>query len=158
MTGHRDSTRRKPLVLLVDDYPDAREMYGKYLTFSGFAVVYASTGVEAIERARDRQPDVILMDLSLPVMDGWQATRQLKTDPGTSAIPVIALTSHALGRVAEGATNAGCDGFITKPCLPEDLVVEIRRLLDTPGRSHSRTRPDSRTRRRRSRTDAKAKR
>jgi CheY-like chemotaxis protein len=133
--------RRKQLVLLVDDYPDAREMYGKYLTFSGYDVVHASTGVEAIERARDRQPDVILMDLSLPVMDGWQATRTLKTDPATSAIPVIALTSHALGRVAEGASNAGCDGFITKPCLPEDLVTEIRQVLGPQERSEARRRP-----------------
>jgi two-component system, cell cycle response regulator DivK len=141
--------RRRQLVLLVDDYIDAREMYAKYLVFSGFDVVHASTGVEAIDRARERRPDVILMDLSLPVMDGWQATRTLKTDPKTSAIPVLALTSHALGRVAEGASNAGCDGFITKPCLPEDLVSEIRRVLKAPEPTASQ--PP----RRRSRTNAK---
>lgn len=138
---HSPAKRRKQLVLLVDDYPDAREMYGKYLTFSGYDVVHASTGVEAIERARDRQPDVILMDLSLPVMDGWQATRALKTDPHTKSIPVIALTSHALGRVAEGASNAGCDGFITKPCLPEDLVEEIRNVLGAEDRPQPRLQP-----------------
>jgi two-component system, cell cycle response regulator DivK len=143
------STRRKQLVLLVDDYVDAREMYAKYLLFSGFDVVHASTGVEAIDRARERQPDVILMDLSLPIMDGWQATRMLKTDPKTSTIPVLALTSHALGRVAEGASSAGCDGFITKPCLPEDLVIEIRRVLKAPERM------PARPPRRRSRTHAK---
>lgn len=134
--------RRKQLVLIVDDYVDAREMYAKYLVFSGFDVVHASTGVEAIDRAREYHPDVILMDLSLPIMDGWQATRTLKTDPKTSAIPVLALTSHALGRIAEGASNAGCDGFITKPCLPEDLVTEIRRVLKAP--EHTASRPQRR--------------
>lgn len=145
----RAKEQRRKLVLLVDDYVDAREMYAKYLVFSGFDVVHASTGVEAVDRARERRPDVILMDLSLPVMDGWQATRALKTDPKTSAIPVLALTSHALGRVAEGATNAGCDGFITKPCLPEDLVTEIRRVLKGPEPSASNPQ------RRRSRTNVK---
>lgn len=145
----RAKEQRRKLVLLVDDYVDAREMYAKYLVFSGFDVVHASTGVEAVDRARERRPDVILMDLSLPVMDGWQATRALKTDPKTSAIPVLALTSHALGRVAEGATNAGCDGFITKPCLPEDLVTEIRRVLKAPEPSASNPQ------RRRSRTNVK---
>ena len=70
------------------------------------------------------------MDLSLPGMDGWEATRQIKADPGTSAIPIVALTGHALAGASESARKAGCDSFVTKPCLPDDLVVEVRRMLD----------------------------
>ena len=116
-------------VLLVDDYPDAREMYSEYLKYSGFDVVEASNGLEALQRAIDYSPDIILMDLSLPVMDGWEATRRLKADPRTSSIPVVALTGHALSGTNEGAVKAGCDAFVTKPCLPEDLVHEIRTVL-----------------------------
>lgn len=116
-------------VLLVDDYPDAREMYSEYLKFSGFDVVEAANGLEALQRAVDHSPDIILMDLSLPVMDGWEATRRLKADPRTASIPVVALTGHALSGTNEGAVKAGCDAFVTKPCLPEDLVQEIRSVL-----------------------------
>src|SRR5438046_6733017 len=129
-------TSRKPIVLLVDDYPDAREMYAEYLEFSGFDIVQAGNGVEAIERALDSHPDVILMDLSLPVMDGWEATRRLKADERTRPIPVLALTGHALTGVSHDAKKAGCDGFITKPCLPEDLVAEIRKVLGTRSAPH----------------------
>lgn len=117
-------------VLLVDDYPDAREMYSEYLKFSGFDVIEASNGVEALQRAIETSPDIILMDLSLPVMDGWEATRRLKEDARTAAIPVVALTGHALAGMFEGAKRAGCDAFVTKPCLPEDLVKEIHNVLD----------------------------
>jgi two-component system cell cycle response regulator DivK len=120
----------RPKVLLVDDYPDAREMYSEYLEFCGFEVVEAANGMEALERAVDAAPDIILMDLSLPVMDGWEATRRLKADTRTASIPVVALTGHALAGISEGARNAGCDGFVTKPCLPEDLVKEVRKVLD----------------------------
>jgi len=122
----------RPRVLLVDDYPDAREMYSEYLEFSGFEVVEAENGMEALQRAIDAAPDIILMDLSLPVMDGWEATRRLKADERTASIPVVALTGHALAGISEGAKKAGCDSFVTKPCLPEDLVKEIRRILDGP--------------------------
>jgi CheY-like chemotaxis protein len=129
---------RKPVVLLVDDYPDAREMYAEYLEFSGFDIIQAGNGVEAIERAQDSHPDVILMDLSLPVMDGWEATRRLKADERTKQIPILAVTGHALTGVSNDAKNAGCDGFITKPCLPEDLVAEIRKVLGTKnGQPHA---------------------
>jgi two-component system cell cycle response regulator DivK len=120
----------RPRVLLVDDYPDAREMYAEYLDFSGFEVIEAANGMEAMQRAADTQPDIILMDLSLPVMDGWEATRRLKADKRTEHIPVVALTGHALAGISEGAKKAGCDAFVTKPCLPEDLVKEIRKVLD----------------------------
>jgi CheY-like chemotaxis protein len=117
-------------VLLVDDYPDAREMYSEYLQFSGFEVVEAANGIEALERAVEAKPDIILMDLSLPVMDGWEATRRLKADKRTAGIPVVALTGHALAGISEGAKRAGCDAFVTKPCLPEDLVKEIQKVLN----------------------------
>ena len=122
----------RPCVLLVDDYPDAREMYSEYLAFSGFTVIEAANGIEALQRAADERPDIILMDLSLQVMDGWEATRRLKADARTSSIPVVALTGHALAGISEGAKQAGCDAFVTKPCLPEDLVKEIRKVLDEP--------------------------
>jgi CheY-like chemotaxis protein len=131
----------RPCVLLVDDYPDAREMYSEYLDFAGFDVVEAANGMEALARAVDASPDIILMDLSLPVMDGWEATRRLKADRRTAGIPVVALTGHALAGISDGAKQAGCDAFVTKPCLPEDLVREICRILDRePGGASSRSR------------------
>ena len=118
-----------PLILVVDDYQDAREMYCEYLQFSGFRVAEARNGNEAVTQAFELQPDLILMDLSLPGMDGWEATRVLKADERTKRIPVVALTGHALAGASEGAKKAGCDSFVTKPCLPDDLVVEVRRML-----------------------------
>ena len=109
----------------------------EYLEFSGFEVVEAGNGMEALQRAIDASPDIILMDLSLPVMDGWEATRRLKADHRTASIPVVALTGHALAGISEGARKAGCDAFVTKPCLPEDLVREIRKILDNPPPSSS---------------------
>jgi CheY-like chemotaxis protein len=118
-----------PLVLVVEDYPDAREMYAEYLRFSGFRVAEARNGEEALEKTFALLPDVVLMDLALPLMDGWEATRRLKSDMRTSHILIVALTGHALAGHAEGARRAGCDAFVTKPCLPDELVDEIRRLL-----------------------------
>ncbi len=123
------STDTAPLILVVDDYQDAREMYAEYLQFSGFRVAEARNGNEALEQAFALKPDLILMDLSLPGMDGWEATRVLKADDRTRHIPVVALTGHALAGASEGAKKAGCDSFVTKPCLPDDLVVEVRRML-----------------------------
>ena len=118
-----------PLILVVDDYQDAREMYAEYLQFSGFRVAEARNGNEAVAQAFTLLPDLILMDLSLPGMDGWEATRLLKGDDRTKHIPVVALTGHALAGASDGAKKAGCDSFVTKPCLPDDLVVEVRRML-----------------------------
>ena len=123
------STEQGPLILVVDDYEDAREMYAEYLRFCGFRVAEARNGNEALDQAFTLMPDLILMDLSLPGMDGWEATRQLKSDERTRQIPVVALTGHALAGASEGAKRAGCDSFVTKPCLPDDLVVEVRRML-----------------------------
>ena len=119
-------------MLVVEDYPDAREMYAAYLQFSGFEVAEATNGVEAVEMAETLMPDIILMDLALPRMDGWEATRRLKGNDRTRHIPVVALTGHALAGHAEGARQAGCDAFVTKPCLPDALVAEIKRLLELP--------------------------
>jgi CheY-like chemotaxis protein len=124
-------TRQKaPLILVVDDYADNREMYSAYLRFQGLDVVEAANGTEALEHAFERQPDLVVMDLSLPGVDGWQATRMLKADARTKDIPVIAVTGHALAGAPERAAEAGCDGFLTKPCLPEDLLREIHRMLE----------------------------
>ena len=117
------------LVLVVDDYQDARELYAEYFALSGFRVAEASNGAEAVEKALELAPDVILMDLSLPGMDGWEATRRLKANRQTKHIPVVALTSHALPGFSDSAKKAGCDAFVTKPCLPDTLVDEVRRLL-----------------------------
>jgi CheY-like chemotaxis protein len=124
-------TDQSPLILVVDDYQDAREMYSEYLQYSGFRVAEARNGNEALEQAFALKPDLILMDLSLPGMDGWEATRRLKADAATRHIPIVALTGHALAGASEGARRAGCDSFVTKPCLPDDLVVEVRRMLNT---------------------------
>jgi two-component system, cell cycle response regulator DivK len=126
------------LVLVVEDYQDAREMYAAYLQFSGFRVAEAANGVEALEKTYELMPDIILMDLALPKMDGWEATQRLKADQRTSHIPIVALTGHALPGHAEGARQAGCDAFVTKPCLPDALVAEIHRVLSRdPGSSKS---------------------
>ena len=118
-----------PLILVVEDFDDAREMYRDYLEFDGFRVETARDGREAIEKARALQPDLILMDLSLPGIDGWEATRLLKAAPETKHIIIIALSAHALATEGERARAAGCDGFIAKPCLPPDLVQEITKYL-----------------------------
>jgi two-component system cell cycle response regulator DivK len=121
------------LVLLVDDYPDNRDIYVQFLTYSGLRVEEAENGHQALEKAFTLRPDVIVMDLSLPGLDGWEATRRLKQDPRTREIPVIALTGHALAGHSKGALDAGCDVFITKPCLPERLLDEIRAILAATG-------------------------
>jgi two-component system cell cycle response regulator DivK len=120
---------RTPLVLVVEDYQDAREMYAAYRQFSGYRVAEAANGLEALDKTRELMPDIILMDLALPKMDGWEATRRLKADEQTRHIPIVALTGHALAGHAEGARQAGCDAFVTKPCLPDALVTEIERML-----------------------------
>ncbi|MBA3270617.1 MAG: response regulator [Acidobacteria bacterium] len=119
----------EPLVLVVDDYQDAREMYSEYLKASGFRVAEAKTGIEAVARARELQPDCILMDLSLPGIDGWEATRQLKADTMTTNIPVVAITGHASELASRDARAAGCAAFVLKPALPDAVVAEVRKAL-----------------------------
>jgi CheY-like chemotaxis protein len=117
------------LVLLVDDFEDNRSMYAQYLAASGFRVAEAADGREAVMRVLELRPDVVVMDLSLPVMDGWAATRELKGDERTRGIPVIALTGCATAGHMRAAREAGCDGFLTKPCLPAALLATVRHIL-----------------------------
>ena len=129
-------TEPAPLVLVVDDVAHGREIFAEYLEFRGFRVATAADGLEALDKAFELRPDVILMDLSLPQLDGWEATRRLKSDDRTKAIPVIALTAHALASAHDKAMAAGCDSVVTKPCVPKDLEAEVRRQLAArPGRS-----------------------
>jgi two-component system, cell cycle response regulator DivK len=118
------------LVLVVDDSRDAREMYGEFLRLSGYGVAEAANGLEAIERATSLLPDVIVMDLSLPGIDGWEATRRLKSAPRTRRIPIVALTGYSLDELSTDPRTLGCDSFVVKPCLPDALVGEVRRVLD----------------------------
>lgn len=119
----------QPLILVVDDYADAREMYAESLLVAGFRVAEASNGVDAVARARALAPDAILMDLSLPGLDGWEATRQLKADETTRHIPVVAITGHVPVQAAERASAAGCDRLLIKPALPDQVVAEVRLAL-----------------------------
>ncbi len=121
--------RQRPLVLIVEDQPDLRLLYVEHLTTSGFDVIEAVNGAEAIDHTSAKLPDVVLMDLSLPVVDGWEATRRLKGDSRTAHIPVVALTAHDGAGELERATLAGCDWFVPKPCPPHALVIELRRVL-----------------------------
>ena len=145
---------RPPVVLIVDDFDDNREMYGEYLEHLGFRILEAKDGESAIAMARTHLPAVIVMDLSLPVVDGWEATRVLKSDPRTRGISIIVLTGHAEPASRARANKAGCDAFMTKPCLPAEVAAQVRKCLDaapasgsasphpaehpTPGRSHRR--------------------
>jgi two-component system cell cycle response regulator DivK len=116
-------------VLIVDDFEDNRAMYAEFLRYSGLEVVEARDGAEAVEVARTQMPDLIVMDLSLPIIDGWEATRRIKHDPRTRDIPIIALTGHALEGHSQGAREAGCEGFLAKPCLPETLLETVNAVL-----------------------------
>ena len=136
-----ESAGKKPgktfKVLVVDDFEDNRAMYAEFLRYSGFDVTEASDGAEAIEKATALRPDVVIMDLSLPIVDGWEATRRLKAEPKTRDIPIVALTGHALEGHSQGAREAGCNRFLAKPCLPETLLETLRELLSDvapPGR------------------------
>ena len=120
--------RTNRLILVVDDFEDNRAMFAVYLTYSGYDVVEAGDGQEAVDVASRRLPDAIVMDLSLPVMDGWEATRRLKADERTRHIPIIALTGHAQAGQSHDAREAGCDAFLAKPCLPEMLVEKVQEL------------------------------
>ncbi len=124
--------RDRPLVLLVEDQSELREMYAQQFLLSGFDVIEAGNGADAISHTFEHFPDVVLMDLSLPVLDGWEATRRLKSDKRTAHIPVVALTAHDGSGELQRATRAGCDWFVPKPCPPDALITEIRRVLAIP--------------------------
>ena len=116
-------------VLLVEDNEMNRDMLSRRLKKAGFDVDVATDGQAGVEAAANGRPDLIVMDLSLPIMDGWEATRVLKADPGTREIPVIALTAHAMTGDRDKALEAGCDDYDTKPVRFARLVEKIERML-----------------------------
>ena len=125
----RQRDRRSPTILIVEDVRDQREMYASYFAAKGFNVYTARDGLVALRLAHTAMPDVIVMDMSIPHLDGWETTNRLKGDLKTAHIPIIACSAHVIGGAAERALVAGCDAYVSKPCLPEDLLREVRRLL-----------------------------
>lgn len=120
-------------ILLVEDNEANRDMLSRRLARQGFEIVLAVDGGEGVEKARAERPDLILMDMSLPVMNGWEATKLLKADPLTDSIPVIALTAHAMAGDREQAMEAGCDDYDTKPVELPRLLEKINGLLAKVG-------------------------
>ena len=118
-------------VLLVEDNEMNRDMLSRRLIRRGFEVIFAVDGQQGVDLARSQRPDIILMDMSLPVIDGWEATRQVKSDDATRGVPVIGLTAHAMSGDRERAMEAGCDDYDTKPVELDRLIGKIERLLGT---------------------------
>ena len=116
-------------VLLVEDNEMNRDMLSRRLIRRGFEVVFAVDGKQGVDLARSEKPDIILMDMSLPVMDGWEATRCVKADAATRSVPVIGLTAHAMSGDREKAIEAGCDDYDTKPGELDRLIGKMERLL-----------------------------
>jgi two-component system, cell cycle response regulator DivK len=116
-------------VLLVEDNEMNRDMLSRRLIRRGFEVIFAVNGKQGVDLARSEKPDIILMDMSLPIMDGWEATRCVKADDVTCSVPIIGLTAHAMSGDREKALEAGCDDYDTKPVEIERLIGKIERLL-----------------------------
>jgi two-component system cell cycle response regulator DivK len=117
------------LILIADDSAENRNLYAKAMALAGYRCALAEDGKECLQRARELRPDLVVMDLSLPNLDGLEATRRLKTDAQTRHIPVIVLTAYGWETVKEDAYRHGCERFLVKPCPPDDLLHEIDRLL-----------------------------
>ncbi|HEV2132489.1 MAG TPA: response regulator [Longimicrobiaceae bacterium] len=116
-------------ILLVEDNEDNRTVYRTILEHFGYEVIEARNGEDGIRMAREELPDLILMDISIPVIDGWEATRILKAEEKTSGIPIIALTAHALATDRAKAEEIGCDGYLAKPCEPRRVVAEVEKFI-----------------------------
>ncbi len=116
-------------ILLVEDNEDNRTVYRTILEHYGYEVELATDGLQGVERAIELLPDLILMDISIPVIDGLEATRRLKADQRTAAIPILALTAHALPADHARAVEAGCDGYLTKPIPPRQVMEAVRRFV-----------------------------
>ena len=116
-------------ILLVEDNEMNRDMLSRRLKRKGYELVMAEDGSRGVELAVSEQPDLILMDMSLPVMDGWEATQTIKNDKGLSEVPVIALTAHAMAQDRDKALEAGCDEFATKPVEMPDLLEKIQKFV-----------------------------
>ena len=119
-------------VLIVEDQMEMRAINAMYLHHHGYRVLAADNGVDGLRAARETHPDLILMDISMPGMDGIRATEALKRDPETGAIPVLIITAHPYGSVGRRAVDAGCDGYLTKPCDPRRILQEVRNRLGDP--------------------------
>jgi len=133
-----------PRILIVEDNELSRDMLSRRLRRKGYEVIVAVDGAEGVAMAGEQMPDIVLMDLSLPDMDGWKATQTLKENPKTRAIPVIALTAHAMSGDRERALEAGCDDYDTKPIDLRRLLTKIHRFVPDPSGS-SEDPGDSRT-------------
>jgi len=118
-----------PTVLIVEDQIEMRAINAMYLHHHGFRVLATDNGIDGVEAAREAHPDLILMDFSIPGMDGIRATQALKRDPETESIPVLIVTAHPYGSVGQRAVDAGCAGYLTKPCDPRRILQEVRALL-----------------------------
>jgi two-component system cell cycle response regulator DivK len=123
-----------PTILIVEDNEMNRDMLSRRLKRRGFEILFATNGEEGIEQAHAQSPDLILMDMSLPIIDGWEATRQLKASQSTKKIPIIALTAHAMAGDRQRGLDAGCDDFETKPIELEQLLEKIERYLGKGGK------------------------
>ena len=121
--------RTEPTILLVEDNPDNQEIYRTILAYYGYSVLQAWDGERAVRMARENGPDLILMDLTMPGMDGLEATRRLKADPATAAIPVVALTACTQSEDIADAEAAGCAAYLTKPVEPHRVAAEVGRIL-----------------------------
>jgi two-component system, cell cycle response regulator DivK len=121
-----DNSKR---VLLVEDNEDNRTVYRTILEHFGYGVIEARNGEDGVRMAREEHPDLILMDISIPVIDGWEATKILKGDDKTRNIPIIALTAHALATDRTKASEVGCDGYLAKPCEPRRVVAEVEKFI-----------------------------
>jgi two-component system, cell cycle response regulator DivK len=121
-----------PRLLLVEDNDMNRDMIARYLEYYDYTVITAGDGGAAVELARSVAPDLILMDISLPVLDGWEATKRIKAAPETGSIPIIALTAHAMVADRQTSIDAGCDDYEAKPIDFARLLGKIRALLGTP--------------------------
>ncbi len=123
-----DASGRPSLILIVDDDAATRELYALYLQEQGFAVEHARHGFEAVEKSLKIRPDVILMDLLMPTLDGWEAMRLLRSRPATRDVRIIALTGDSQLEHLKLAKNAGCDIVLLKPCAPEEVLAAVRRV------------------------------
>ena len=118
-----------PTVLVVEDQLEMRAIATAYLSHQGYRVLAAGTGTDAMRCAREDRPDLILMDISVPGVDGLSATAELKRDPSTRDIPIVILTAHSYASVGRRAKEAGCDGWLNKPCDPRRLLQEVQRRV-----------------------------
>lgn len=119
-------------VLIVEDQIEMRAITSAYLERQGYRVLATDNGADAVRQARTEQPDLIFMDVSIPGMDGIRATAEIKRDPATRAIPVVIVTAHPYGSVGKRAMDAGCDGWLNKPCDPRRLLQEVQRRVGAP--------------------------